>query len=1681
MPLRPELLERARAEGRLEDAGVMAPLGAERAENLGVPASGTARVLVLLIDFPDLPADTIAHSLSHFRQMLFGEDSRSMRSFYRGNSYERLDIVGDVYGWFRAPSPLTYYANQRKGMGYYPKNAQRMIEDTIDLADSLVDFSLYDNDGPDGIPASGDDDGLVDYLLVVHGGQGFEWTMNPDHIHSHAATIRYRQVDGVAVRSYATEPEDGRVGTFAHELGHLFGLPDLYDVTLNSFGLGMWSLMGYGSWGGGDGSEPVGLDAYSKVRLGFVDPVVIDSNYTGYRLPASTRGPHVLKLWNQGAESDQYFLVENRKAEAWDSYLYRFGEGLLIYHVDERYRDNSIDGQHLVRVEQADGRFDLEERRTHGFGSDAGDPYPGDTGNRTFSWWTAPDNHTNEGLPTQVSLEGISDAGEVMTFDLQVYSPVVLFEAYGIDDGDGDDDGEPDPGETFLLELVLENYGIECGQATVTLSVDDPFVSPAQSSLDVGRLEGYARSDPLGFQLRIAEGVPEPYDVEVSIAVEGDHEYGTYHSEESFVMAVPLRRIEGWPVQAGDIVYSSPAIADLDGDGPKEVVLGCHDGRVYAWSSDGSRLPGWPVETGDKVIGKPAVCDIDVDGSLEVIVASLDSCVYAFRSDGTVSPGWPRRTEGPVHSSCLLADLDDDGMVEIVATSMDGMVYAWNEDGSKVPGWPVDVGGFGIYMSPGAADVDGDHLPEIVAGGYGGKLYIFDGDGTPLEGFPVMVGPGCGRGSPAMADFDGDGTLEIAISALFSNSIYLVGLDGQVKPGWPSWSYNCGNLSSPVAADIDNDGLPEVAVSTSCGTIVAWNSDGTPCRALEARGSDPIQYCEPVFLDLDGNGSIEGVVGTTRQGGSRLYAFGGEGTLTGFPVEVSGEVWATPAVGDLDGDGYTEIVTATTSGDVYLWRFIGAKGTGRTEYSQQRGNLWNTGLYGFVAKENVPLPDLAMSAGDVAFDPVEPRQEETVRIEARVWNAGHDRTGPFRVGAYADEVCPENLIDAVDVGDLEAKAETTVVFDWPVPGGAPTRLVRILVDPDSTVFERTELNNLAGKRFYLSLADLAVTIRDVEPFPVIVGDSVQVRTALENRGRDVARFFSLGFYDSTTDISRRFARFDVDSLAPGESAEFETSHLIQGFPDDFIRIIAAVDLEEEVLEYHLDNNRASWVVNSGIAGETIETPYDIPIEALSTSRTLIAARSHICNCIFVARNGEPFDIRFETPGDEMDLARNTMVFSSQGDIAGYDFSDSTFFIVSTEPDLEYRPAVWAGNVVWVASSAGSSRVRLRRGMEPARTLRSLVGGEIGAVDVSYALAVWEESDGSQTDLWGYDLRSDSLFSVYSGPGDQVNPTCWGEWVVWEDRSGDGGDVMMLDVATGEITTLSDAPGLQRNPHLYGNMVVWQDSRNGNWDIYGYDLAEGAGFPVSRQVSDQTIPSLSDSTVYWVDGRGGGEALRGLRFGGKRLAASLVRLEAQARDGEIRLVLGVKPHEDGLSYRYYRYPDGRVLGEDRHTHIRTEFDLGPDSVHVFCDTLVAARRPFYYTLGIIDAYGEETLHGPVNAVAYERAPEFFSMGNARPNPFRHQTDFYFGLPRRVSGGADEGWEDPSNQLHTINVSIYSVTGQVVRTLQAGELSPGYYRVTWDGTNEERQPVSPGVYFVGTMAGGRMATRKVILLK
>jgi immune inhibitor A len=382
---------------------------------------GDKKALVLLVDFPD---NQHQYASASFDSLIYYDNASSLRDYYREISYGKFSIsqASEVTAWNRIPLSYSYYVGDSFGLypGNFPQNAQGIVWAACSLADAAIDFSQFDEDHND----------TVDIIFVVHAGPGAEegFPGYKQHVWSHQWQLSntgtgcpgaYLTDDGVYVDYYSMEPErfeqyTGRitVGVFAHEFGHILGLPDLYDTDYSTNGIGAFGLMGAGSWGRADerdlpGSSPAHLCAWSKYQLGFVIPTVVDrigtSKLENQSIPCASFNAIALRLledpggadWDYIGAIGEYFLVENRFRRGFDSSLP--GDGLLILHIDDSRVSNSNEDHPLVGIMQADGDLgfllsdlgsagDLWKNRSYGFGDTSRPASLDYTGNPTGVW-----------------------------------------------------------------------------------------------------------------------------------------------------------------------------------------------------------------------------------------------------------------------------------------------------------------------------------------------------------------------------------------------------------------------------------------------------------------------------------------------------------------------------------------------------------------------------------------------------------------------------------------------------------------------------------------------------------------------------------------------------------------------------------------------------------------------------------------------------------------------------------------------------------------------------------------------------------------------------------------------------------------------------------------------------------------------------------------------------------------------------------------------------------------------------------------------------------------------------------------------------------------------------------------------------------------------------------------------
>jgi VCBS repeat protein len=203
-----------------------------------------------------------------------------------------------------------------------------------------------------------------------------------------------------------------------------------------------------------------------------------------------------------------------------------------------------------------------------------------------------------------------------------------------------------------------------------------------------------------------------------------------------FVFRADGTNFPGFPRFATDPLFapvgidSSPAVGDIDGDGCPEIIVGTGNStssggkKLYAWHNDGSLVSGWPLTLAGHPVSSPALADLNGDGILDVVISDDAAFLYGIRGNGTVlfqmkpktytgasavSVGDPVLAQvGSQNPAILVGGVGFD--VTIVSKS--GVQIS--DDGSHGAGMLTYTTGHPV-TGPVAADLDGNGTLNIIA------------------------------------------------------------------------------------------------------------------------------------------------------------------------------------------------------------------------------------------------------------------------------------------------------------------------------------------------------------------------------------------------------------------------------------------------------------------------------------------------------------------------------------------------------------------------------------------------------------------------------------------------------------------------------------------------------------------------------------------------------------------------------------------------------------------------------------------------------------------------------------------------------------------------------------------------------------------------------------------------------
>jgi hypothetical protein len=407
-----------------------------------------------------------------------------------------------------------------------------------------------------------------------------------------------------------------------------------------------------------------------------------------------------------------------------------------------------------------------------------------------------------------------------------------------------------------------------------------------------------------------------------------------------------------WRGASSNRVWPGVVIADLTGDGDLEIVVGRSGDEVTVYDHLG--VVQWtrnPFGSGE--VRTLAVEDLEVDGQLEVIVGRASpgetKQVNVLESNGSVRAGWPARRDGDpgfgwamYNENVTIADLNGDGFKEIIGPTDTHYITALDRNGNQLA-------------------VSALYSPRTVWSQVG----VHVDQAADLLGFAncgVQHRPNFANTAPAIADVDGDGTLEIVVV-------------GDV--------YDC-SIGDP---DGDLYHLPWILKLDR----TRWSGSGFDWTIVPAAtaGSGPLSQdynviqnsvTNTVVADLDGDGRKE-ILFPSYDG--RLHAYWLDKTEHGnWPFKVPGtgiRFPGEPIVADLDNDGHAEVIFTSwpENGGNRLGQLHVLDYQGNSLYALDlpapRGGTWNGGLAAptianIDSDSDMELVVGTVSSGLVAYD-----------------------------------------------------------------------------------------------------------------------------------------------------------------------------------------------------------------------------------------------------------------------------------------------------------------------------------------------------------------------------------------------------------------------------------------------------------------------------------------------------------------------------------------------------------------------------------------------------------------------------------------------------------------------------------------------------------------------------------------
>jgi len=383
-------------------------------------------------------------------------------------------------------------------------------------------------------------------------------------------------------------------------------------------------------------------------------------------------------------------------------------------------------------------------------------------------------------------------------------------------------------------------------------------------------------------------------------------------------------------------------VADLDGDGDKDVVAGSDvvDDLFWVENKTIHRSAAFPEERviSEECAGANSVCaaDVDGDGDVDVLCASQDDdTVGWYESDGAPVPSYTRRilsTEADGACAVCAADVDGDGDTDVLCASQNDDTVAWFEsDGGSPPSFAEH----GIASSADGAscvctaDVDRDGDVDIISSSrHDDKVAWYESDGGKPPSFTERAVSGTTNAATCVfpADVDSDGDVDILSASYEDDTVAWHESDGGAPPSFTEHAIftAADGVESVHACDVDGDGHMDVVSASSLDGVIRWYENlGVPSPSfVEHMICATANGAASVFAgDVDEDGDVD-VLSASREDDTVSWHESDGGSPPTF-VEHVVSAWADGAdavcAADVDGDGDVDALSAASEGGKIAW------------------------------------------------------------------------------------------------------------------------------------------------------------------------------------------------------------------------------------------------------------------------------------------------------------------------------------------------------------------------------------------------------------------------------------------------------------------------------------------------------------------------------------------------------------------------------------------------------------------------------------------------------------------------------------------------------------------------------------------------------------------------------------------